>query len=308
MELPNWLYQYRTNVMSQHGEDGVVKQIIDKIGIENKWIVDIGAGDGVFISNSWYWLNEESWHGVCVEADSANYQKLQSLYSKRKDVFTFNKYVSDEEIVDKILSNTPAPKSFDILSIDIDSVDYKIWEMMEEFNPRVVIIEANASMAPDIEVIQEDSRYRIGSSSLSMVKLAKRKGYELAAHLVSNCIFVRNDEFQKLGLGDNSLDRLFISPFVPKVFSDMNGVHYIIKEGPWGVGECKMANDLSDEIRTHEDGYRSIERSIQMLNDENILVTNKSGIHGHTSQIEFNWDIKTVLDTFKNRMSVFNIT
>ena len=92
------------------------------------------------------------------------------------------------------------------------------------------------------------------------------------------------------------------------MFSDLNGVHYIIKEGPWGVSECKMANDLAGEIRPHEDGYRSIERSIQMLNDENILVTNKSGIHGHTSQIEFNWDIKTVLDTFKNRMSVFNIT
>lgn len=305
MAHSNWLYEYRTNVQSQHGEDGVIQQILEKIGIGNKWIVDIGAGDGVFISNSWHWINDEGWSAVCIEGEMHNFVKLSKYYEKRKDVLTFLKFVSVEKHIDSILEHTPVPQNFDILSIDIDSIDYTMWEMVEKYRPRIVVIEANASMAPDLEVIQKSPDLCMGSSSRAMVNLAKRKGYELAAHLVSNCIFVVEEEFEKLGIEDNSLETLFTSPFVPRVIADMKGVHHVLKEGPWGVSEVRIACDRASEIREREDGWRSMDRSLKDLNENNELEVAKSGVLGFTAKILHSWDIRSALNAYKERMSEY---
>ena len=56
------------NVYSQFGEDGILAAIFEKLGTCNKWVLECGASDGVFFSNSRK-LIEEGWNGVLVEAD-----------------------------------------------------------------------------------------------------------------------------------------------------------------------------------------------------------------------------------------------
>ena len=41
------LNQYAYNVNSQHGEDGILKAIFDKIGTTSKYAVEFGGWDGI---------------------------------------------------------------------------------------------------------------------------------------------------------------------------------------------------------------------------------------------------------------------
>ena len=122
-----WLYDHRVNVATQHGEDGVVEKIFETIGIANRWAVDIGAHDGKFLSNSWRWVFQDHWSGVLVEADPSNFEKLADLYQGHSNVHCLHEFVSQERSIDVLLSDTGVPYDLDLLSIDIDGMDYRLW-------------------------------------------------------------------------------------------------------------------------------------------------------------------------------------
>ena len=77
----------------------------------------------------------------------------------------------------------------DLLSIDIDSNDYWVWEAINVINPRVVVIEYNSSFGLKslVQKYNPDFRGRIenplsfGASLSALTKLGKRKGYILVA-------------------------------------------------------------------------------------------------------------------------------
>lgn len=295
-----WLYKHRKNVTSQTGEDGVLAAIFERIGAESRWCVDLGAGDGLFISNTWRIINQDKWSAVLIEADDANFNVLTERYRDRSDIHCLHEFVALDNGLDKLLATTPVPKTFDLLSIDIDSMDYWIWSGLKAYSPRVVVVETNCTMDTDIDFVQNDAKLRFGSSSLAMVKLARSKGYELVAHLVSNCIFVRADEFHKLKITDNSLTSLFTSPFVPKVISDINGVHYLLKEGAWGFSGVIHANCE----RPREDGMPCAERLSLLgeIGSGHSLPVSPGTEFGFTAAVEQNPDLWTVIRNFVQRM------
>lgn len=296
-----WLYEHRTNVTSQTGEDGVLAAIFDRIGVENRWCVDIGAGDGLFISNSWRPINKEKWSAVLIEANDENFAVLKERYRERADVHCKHEFVTAENSLDKLLATTPIPKNFDLLSIDIDGMDYWMWDGLKQYTPRVVVIETNCTMDTDIDFVQHDPKLRFGTSSLAMVKLARSKGYELVAHLVSNCIFVRAEDFGKMRIADNSLEALFTSPFVPKVISDINGVHYILKEGVWGFSGAVYANSQ----RPREDGMAMAQRLVTLGgygSEGKTLPVGSKDEYGFVASVEQNPDLWSVVRKFVERM------
>ena len=295
-----WLYEHRRNVTSQTGEDGVVAAIFDKIGVRNKFCVDVGASDGYFISNSYYWVMEHQWGGCLFEPDPRRFADLSMLYEARSDVTVFNEALGANKGIDDYLDEVGAPNDFDLLSIDIDGMDYWIWKAMEKYRPRLVIIEVNCSMAPDVHFIQHKEEDRFGSSAAAMVALAREKGYELVAHLVSNCIFVRKEDFDAVEVGDNSLERLFTSPFVPKVISDLDGVHYILKEGPWGFSGTVFANDA----RPRETGTPCAARHERITDQNGVFRASAGGKFGFEAFITGPKERKSILRNFVDTMEV----
>lgn len=293
-----WLYEHRTNVTSQTGEDGVLEKIFERIGARSRCCVDLGAADGHFISNTYNLVHEHGWSAVLLEASRQEFGKLAELYSERKDVLCLNEFVTEQNSLDHILMSTQVPQDLDLLSIDIDGMDFVIWKALERYRPRVVVIEANASMAPHVHFVQTDPSRRIGSSSRALVDLARQKGYELAAHLVSNCVFVLREEFPKLEIEDNSLDTLFTSPFVPTVVSDLDGVHYLLKEGPWGFSGTVWSNDL----KAPDNDLRCAMRSIHQLQGGDRMEVNVTERHGHVAAIDYEPETEGVLRDFVERM------
>ena len=55
----------------------------------------------------------------------------------------------DAENVNSLFAQYGVPKQFDLLSIDIDGNDYWVWKAIEDFTPRVVVIEYNIYFGTD---------------------------------------------------------------------------------------------------------------------------------------------------------------
>lgn len=60
---------------SQFGQDKFIIENVFK-GMEDGYFVEIGAGDGVHISNTYILEKEYNWNGLCVECNPYSYKKL----------------------------------------------------------------------------------------------------------------------------------------------------------------------------------------------------------------------------------------
>ncbi len=210
--MPNCdLLSFGRDVTSEHGEDGVIEKILEIIGEESRWCVDLGALNGVHGSNVWHLVKEKGWSGVLIEADRTQFERLQRAYAGVDRAHCVNAFVSfhGEDSLDRIFARTPLPHTFDLFSLDIDGNEYHLWESMTEYRPRVMLVEFNPSIPNDITFIQpRDMRVFQGSSLRALVELGRKKGYELVAANEVNAFFVLKELFPKFGIPDNSIDTL----------------------------------------------------------------------------------------------------
>ncbi len=136
-----WLATRKQTVTSQWGEDGIIESIFERIGTNNKWCCEFGAWDGKHLSNTWNLIHNRGWQGVLIEGEKSRASKLSNI----PGVVPMCAFVevSGRDSLDILLSRTPIPYDFDLLSIDIDNDDYYVWEGLTKYRPRVVIIEIN---------------------------------------------------------------------------------------------------------------------------------------------------------------------
>ena len=208
-----WLLQHKRTIVSQHGEEGVLEKIFEVIGTKNKWCVEFGAWDGVYLSNTYYFIKELGWSAVLIEADPERFEELTQNFAGNEGVFpirTFIGYEPGKDTIDDALKTTDIPTDFDLISIDIDGNDYHIWESMAVYRPRVVIIEFNPSVPNNVVFIQDrDLNIAHGCSLAALVELGRKKGYELVSVIGGNGVFVVAEEFEKFGIEDNSIDAMY---------------------------------------------------------------------------------------------------
>lgn len=206
----NWLISHKKNITSQFGENGILEKIFEIIK-GDKWCVEFGTWDGKKFSNTWNLLINKDWSGILIETDKKKFIELKENYKDINRVICFKKFInfSGDNTIDNILSETNIPKSFDLISIDIDGNDYHIWNSMKKYTPKVVVIEFNPTIPNDIEFIQEKNmKIYQGSSLLSLIKLGKRKNYELIVATGVNAIFVKKQYYKLFEINDNSISSI----------------------------------------------------------------------------------------------------
>jgi hypothetical protein len=206
------LLSHRKIFFSHQGEDGLLAFVLSKIPDKTGWCVELGAWDGKSESNTYYFISHQGYHGIMIEADPLKYNLLcENL--KAYDTICINAFVRPEGVnnLDNILSLTSIPKQFDLLSIDVDGDDYHIWQSLNKYQPKVVIIEINIRDKPGVKRINKPGyptflantatsnssmmgivEY-IGTSISSMTELACSKKYSLLANIHCNAIFVRSE-------------------------------------------------------------------------------------------------------------------
>jgi Methyltransferase FkbM domain len=197
------LASFAKNITSQNGEDGLLEEIFRRIGEKNRWCFEVGAWDGKHLSNTHVFWRERGWSAVLVECNDESFAGLKRNTQEFPDVRALHRRVmpAGSDSLDTILQEAGAPRDIDLVSIDIDGNDYYMLESLQAFMPRVIIIEHNPTIPPEVEVVQEQGapRARFGASAGALTKLARAKGYGLAANTWCNCIFVRDEEFAHLG-------------------------------------------------------------------------------------------------------------
>jgi hypothetical protein len=230
-DIDSPLLQFARNVTSQNGEDGVLEHIITAISPANRYCVEFGAWDGKLYSNCYSLIVNASWKGLMIEANSAKYKELVSTYAGHKEVRTLNRFVQLEgpDSIDSILGEVGAPRDIGVMSIDVDGIDYYIWESLRKHRPEVVIIEFNATVPNDVIFIQDRStRVNQGCSLLSLVMLGKEIGYELACCTGWNAFFVAREKFHLLGIRDNFICKLFQPIQDGRIFQGYDGYIHVI--------------------------------------------------------------------------------
>lgn len=174
------LKKYEHATVSQWGEEGVIDEIFNRIGVKYEMCVDVGAWDGKLYSNT-YLLSAMGWHRIMFEKN----EKKADLELLPNDVF-IAKEVKD---LDAELKPLNVPTDFDFLNIDIDGDDYWLWHDMLKYRPKVICIEYNQTVAPGISVVQERGG-SFGASSKALLDLAELKGYVFVHATVTNMFFV----------------------------------------------------------------------------------------------------------------------
>tara|TARA_Y100000817_G_scaffold305369_1_gene289373 strand:- start:212 stop:937 length:726 start_codon:yes stop_codon:yes gene_type:complete len=202
------LSKFKKNIYSQNGEDGVIEELLKKLNLEkNGWCCEFGAWDGKIGSNTFNLVKNYNFKAVYIERDKKKFNDLKKTEEKYPNILAINKSINrninSDDSLRKVLERTKIPIDFEVLSIDIDSYDLDVWETLEKYRPKIVVIEINSSIKPGI--IQKHGKNNQGNSFSATVNVGRKKGYVLVCH-TGNCIFVKEDLKDKINYDNNLLD------------------------------------------------------------------------------------------------------
>lgn len=192
-------------VFSQWGEDGIIQHLVRAVPITDTTFVEIGVGD-YRESNTRFLAMHDNWRGSIIDLGTAHKDFLAtSGMGWRWSIEAISAQVTAEN-VNELISSTGVTGDIGLLSIDIDGVDYWIWNAISVVDPRIVVIEFNSLFGPDLPVtVPYDSHISahaahhsgqyIGASLAALHQLGTAKGYQLVGVGMNgvNAFFVRRD-------------------------------------------------------------------------------------------------------------------
>ena len=193
---------------SQTDEDGFLLYIFALIGTTNKKVVEICCGDGVECNASNLIINH-GWRGLLFDGDENQLQIGRRIYNFIKTTSNnppqlVNAWITAENVNDLIISRG-FQGEIDLLSLDLDGIDYWILKSITCVKPRVIVLEYNTYWGPEKSVTVPydpkfaakiiDGAYYCGASLQAFVNLGKELGYRLVGSNTRqfNAFFVRDD-------------------------------------------------------------------------------------------------------------------
>jgi hypothetical protein len=155
---PEW---YGWKVFSQSDEDGIISEIFRRIGTTNKMFVEFGAEAGS--ENNTRLLLETGWTGLWIEGRPEYSDIIRANFQVRisSGELTFVERYVDGDNINELIKSAGISGEIDLLSIDIDSIDYYVFEAIDVIRPRVLCLEHNHTYpTPADWVMQYDTSYR----------------------------------------------------------------------------------------------------------------------------------------------------
>lgn len=199
---PKYLESYGYKVYSQNDEDGIIQEILHRIGVEWRTFVEFGVDKG--IESNCHSLLLQGWRGLWIEGNRDAVEQILRRFSPAiasGQLTVKNTFITRDNI-DGVLADYAEQDGIDLLSIDIDGNDWHIWNAITTILPRIVVIEYNGKLAPEIDwkmAYNEDHCWdrsdRCNASLTALEKLGRSKGYQLVGTNISgiNAFFVRKD-------------------------------------------------------------------------------------------------------------------
>jgi hypothetical protein len=189
--VPMRLDCYRSNITSQHGENGIIAYLLSAYPNIAKVCLEVGASDGVTNSNT-YPLWVAGWQALLIEGNPGLYRKLHAR-SSDFNVTAVNALIepTGKNSLDAIAKRNCLPE-IGVASIDIDSCDYWIFAHMQ-MRPAVVIVECNADFPILVSYRDPEGTSLLRHSARAVAELGTGKGYRAIACTGPNLFLVRED-------------------------------------------------------------------------------------------------------------------
>lgn len=185
-------------VFSQNQEDGMIAEVFRRIGTTSRRFIEFGVEDGLECNSTFLLL--QGWSGAWIEGSAENAARARSAFAPYP-VEVVGDFVTAEN-ADALIAGLAKSEALDLLSIDIDTIDYWVWQAIRTIRPRLVVIEYNASWPPFIRktvahdpAMQWDGSNFTGASLGALTALGREKGYCLVGCSLAgvNAFFVRED-------------------------------------------------------------------------------------------------------------------
>jgi hypothetical protein len=119
---PRALAAHGFKVYSQAEEDGILHEILRRIGVSSRTFVEIGVSDGRECNTRL--LLRQGWKGIWIDSSSENESKIKSFFFREIEtgqLIIVREFVTLTNVNDILSSYLPLPSTdVDVFSIDID--------------------------------------------------------------------------------------------------------------------------------------------------------------------------------------------
>lgn len=192
-------------VYSQWGEDGILQHLLRHVEIPRRIFVEFGV-ESYREANTRWLLVEHGWGGLVIDGSEENVAEIKRdpIYWKHP-LKALCSFVTRENI-DDLIRGEGVSGEIGLLSVDIDGVDYWVWEAITVVDPAIVVVEYNSLFGPDRAVtvpyrgdfVRQEAHPSCsyyGASIRALESLGRRKGYALVGSnsAGNNAFFVRRD-------------------------------------------------------------------------------------------------------------------
>ena len=199
---PKRLLRHGFKVYSQNDEDGIIQEIFRRVGTSDRRFVEFGVQTGAECNT--VKLLIEGWRGLWIEAKPDNVGAIRRRFAPflNDRRLSLTQHLVTAENIDALLAQAGTTGEIDLLAIDIDYNDYWVWKAITAVQPRVIVIEYNASLRPPLSLTvpydpqgKWDGSNFYGASLEALVRLGETKGYRIVGCSIAgvNAFFVRAD-------------------------------------------------------------------------------------------------------------------
>ena len=221
-EYDNPIGRCSGKVFSQADEDGMIAEILRRIGLEQGTYCEFGVGDGLECNT--LALAARGWRGFWISGGAISFP----LDGVDPQFFRFDQsWVDLDNVVSLVRRTADAMglKQVDVLSFDLDSRDLFFLEKLlnDGLRPALAVVEYNSKFAPPIRwsIPPDDATpWRntdyLGASLASLAALFGEFGYRLVAcnpATGANAFFVRGDFSAAFSDVPDEIEKLYVGPY-----------------------------------------------------------------------------------------------
>ena len=199
--------EFRNN--SQNGEDGILLYLFTLAGHGSRRAIELCAGDGIE-NNTANLVIHHDWDSLMLDGDAELIARGLAFFKRHKETHRIGPKLAAEWVtadnVNDILTRYGCDIDIDLLSLDMDGVDYWILKAIES-RPRVIVVEYNNRIPGDRSITvpyQADFAAAggawagdgfFGASLGAFDKLLSARGFRLtgANRHNTNAFFLRED-------------------------------------------------------------------------------------------------------------------
>ena len=195
-------------VFSQTGEDGIIDYLLYSLDIKVPQFVEIGVGD-FRESNARYIFEKNCCRGMIIDKNPNLKNKVSKIVKLWKGDLTIVETTVKSNDIANILTSNNFDNNLDILSLDVDGIDYWILQALPEKFSKIAVVEYNSIFGPNLEVTIPNitnfdrKKYHYsylcyGVSLKALIKLMDKKKYVFAGTNIAchNAFFISESKIK----------------------------------------------------------------------------------------------------------------